>query len=116
MERFLGKTPSKRTMQADAVPAQIIAASADPVAEAVAGPAILSGSSPEDTKRLRADRAESIRQLSPGDFEKEKDALLLELKTLKGVEPGWCNEAAGVIRTKSIKQGIKISVLLHGLM
>jgi hypothetical protein len=61
---------------------------------------VIAGASPEETKKLRTDRAEKIRLMSKSDFEADKDALMLELSTLKGLEPGWCNEAAGIVRTR----------------
>jgi hypothetical protein len=48
---------------------------------------------------MRTDRAEQIRSLPLRDFEANKISLMEELKTLRGVDPGWCNEAAGVLRT-----------------
>ena len=99
MERFLGKTPTKRA------PSESARVDQTQPEETAAGPAvpsptILTGATAEDTKRLRADRAQIIRELPLEDFEKNKVALMEELKTLKGVEPGWCNEAAGIMRTK----------------
>ena len=56
--------------------------------------------SPEDTKRLRLERADQIRALTATEFDANKEALIAELKSLKGIDCGWCNEAAGVFRTR----------------
>ena len=42
----------------------------------------LSGVNPEETKRLRGDRAEQIKSLSAADFRANKAALIAELKLL----------------------------------
>lgn len=55
----------------------------------------------EETKKLRVERADQIRALSATDFNANKDALMAELKTLRGVPSGWCNEAAGIFRTRN---------------
>ena len=60
----------------------------------------ITGASPEETKRLRGERAEQIKSLSAADFNANKAALIAELKTIKNVDSGWCNEAAGILRTR----------------
>ena len=60
----------------------------------------ISGSTLEETKRLRTDRADQIRSLSLQEFLEQKGPLMGELRLLRGVESGWCHEAGGVLRTK----------------
>jgi len=62
---------------------------------------LVSGSNPEETKRLRGERAEQIKSLSAADFRANQVALIAELKSLKGVDSGWCNEAAGILRARN---------------
>ena len=48
---------------------------------------------------MRSDRAATIRAMTAADFAAQKDELVKELASLRGVEPGWCHEEAGIIRT-----------------
>ena len=71
---------------------KLAAEAPSPAAEEQTVVAIVAAS-PEDTKKLRLERADQIRVLSATDFDVNKDALIAELKTLKSVDCGWCNKA-----------------------
>ena len=59
----------------------------------------LVGADSRETKKLRTDRAAAIRALPAADVIANKDAIIKELISLRGVEPGWCHEEAGIMRS-----------------
>jgi hypothetical protein len=93
MQRFLNKGVDADRKRRPDNDAEVTLASGSSPAEETPAPLVV-GQTPEETKRLRSDRAATIRAMTAADFAAQKDELVKELASLRGVEPGWCHEEA----------------------